>query len=168
MPGSVSVNALPGRTRVRAPCTIADNPRNPSTAIAGRPSRLPLTNRVTTAYAPNAASGYPMRMNRTAAHAGVGGVYRVPHALHTRSKVKATNSSDCHFLYSPPPQSGQTLLIGYLLIGDIPLSNDQAQRPQPETPDRLQQSRTHYLNRPAAQWDGGWPQRSGQAAYQNL
>ena len=34
-------------------------------------------------------------------------------------------------------------------------SNDQAQRPPPETLGRLQQSRTIYLNRPTAQRGGG-------------
>ena len=37
----------------------------------------------------------------------------------------------------------------------------QAQRPPPETPGRLQQSRTNYLNRPTAQRGGGSLQRSG-------
>jgi len=37
--------------------------------------------------------------------------------------------------------------------------NDQAQRPPPETPGRLQQSRTNYLNRPTAQRGGGSLQR---------
>jgi hypothetical protein len=39
--------------------------------------------------------------------------------------------------------------------------NDQAQRSQPETPGRLQQSRPNYLNRPPAQRGGGSLQRSG-------
>ncbi len=39
--------------------------------------------------------------------------------------------------------------------------NDQAQRPPPETPGRLQQSLTNYLNRPTAQRGGGSLQRSG-------
>ena len=39
--------------------------------------------------------------------------------------------------------------------------NDQAQRPPPETPGRLQQSLTNYLNRPPAQRGGGSLQRSG-------
>ena len=38
-----------------------------------------------------------------------------------------------------------------------------AQRPPPETPGRLQQSRTNYLNRPTAQRGGGSLQRSGSA-----
>ena len=37
---------------------------------------------------------------------------------------------------------------------------DQAQRPPPETPGRLQQSRTNYPNRPTAQRGGGSLQRS--------
>jgi hypothetical protein len=37
--------------------------------------------------------------------------------------------------------------------------NDQAQRPPPETPGRLQQSLTNYLNRPTAQRGGGSLQR---------
>jgi hypothetical protein len=40
-------------------------------------------------------------------------------------------------------------------------ANDQAQRPPPETPGRLQQSLTNYLNRPTAQRGGGSLQRSG-------
>jgi hypothetical protein len=39
--------------------------------------------------------------------------------------------------------------------------NDQAQRPPPETPGRLQQSLTNYLHRPTAQRGGGSLQRSG-------
>jgi len=39
--------------------------------------------------------------------------------------------------------------------------NDQAQRPPPETPGRLQQSLTNYLNRPTAQRGGGSLQRPG-------
>ncbi len=38
--------------------------------------------------------------------------------------------------------------------------NDQAQRPPPETPGRLQQSRPNYLNRPTARRGGGSLQRS--------
>jgi hypothetical protein len=37
--------------------------------------------------------------------------------------------------------------------------NDQAQRPPPGTPGRLQQSRTNYLNRPTAQRGGSSLQR---------
>src|SRR5881296_2018346 len=33
---------------------------------------------------------------------------------------------------------------------------DQAQRPPPETPGRLQESLKNYLNRPTAQRGGGW------------
>jgi len=40
-------------------------------------------------------------------------------------------------------------------------ANDQAQRPPPETPGRLQESRTKYLNRPTARQGGGSLQRSG-------
>jgi len=39
--------------------------------------------------------------------------------------------------------------------------NDQAQRPPPETPGRLQPSLPNYLNRPTAQRGGGSLQRSG-------
>ena len=39
------------------------------------------------------------------------------------------------------------------------MSNDQAQRPPPETPVRLQQSLTNYLNRSTAQRGGGSLQR---------
>jgi hypothetical protein len=39
--------------------------------------------------------------------------------------------------------------------------NDQAQRPPPETPGRLQQSLTNYPNRPTDQRGGGSLQRSG-------
>ena len=38
--------------------------------------------------------------------------------------------------------------------------NDQAQRPPPETPGRLQKSRPNYLNRPPAQRGGRFAQRS--------
>jgi hypothetical protein len=38
---------------------------------------------------------------------------------------------------------------------------DQAQRPPPETPGRLQQSLPNYPNRPTAQRGGGSLQRSG-------
>lgn len=44
---------------------------------------------------------------------------------------------------------------------DAETPNDQAQRPPPETPGRLQQSRTNYPNRPTAQRGGGSLQRSG-------
>jgi len=39
------------------------------------------------------------------------------------------------------------------------LPDDQAQRPPPETPGRLQESLTNYLNRPSAQRGGGALQR---------
>jgi len=39
--------------------------------------------------------------------------------------------------------------------------NDQAQRPPPEPPDRLQESLTNYLNRPTAQRGGSSLQRTG-------
>jgi hypothetical protein len=47
------------------------------------------------------------------------------------------------------------------LHGVVERPNDQAQRPPPETPGRLQESRTNYLNRPPAQRGGGSLQRSG-------
>jgi len=40
------------------------------------------------------------------------------------------------------------------------LANDQAQRPPPETPGRLQQSRTNYPNRPTDKRGGGSMQRT--------
>jgi hypothetical protein len=46
-------------------------------------------------------------------------------------------------------------------IARVKWPNDQAQRPPPETPGRLQRSRTNYLNRPTAQRGGGSLQRSG-------
>jgi hypothetical protein len=39
--------------------------------------------------------------------------------------------------------------------------NDQAQRPPPETPGRLQQSLTNWLNHPPAQRGGGSLQHPG-------
>jgi len=50
----------------------------------------------------------------------------------------------------------QILDLGRLTATDASMMpNDQAQRPPPETPGRLQQSRTNYLNRPTAQRGGG-------------
>jgi hypothetical protein len=43
----------------------------------------------------------------------------------------------------------------------VVLHNDQAQRPPPETPDRLQQSLTNYVSRPPAQRGGASLQYSG-------
>ena len=45
--------------------------------------------------------------------------------------------------------------------GGVKWSNDQAQRPPPETPGRLQQSLPNYLNRSTARRGGGSLQRSG-------
>jgi hypothetical protein len=66
------------------------------------------------------------------------------------------------------PQDGKCYNINYACnyyfwfvhIGGLS-PNDQALRPPPETPGRLQQSRTNYLNRPTAQRGGGSLQRSG-------
>jgi hypothetical protein len=48
---------------------------------------------------------------------------------------------------------------GALHLGVLLRPNDQAQRPPPETPGRLQQSLTNYPNRRTAQRGGGSLQR---------
>src|SRR5207248_2282590 len=44
---------------------------------------------------------------------GVGGVYRVPHALQTRSWANASSASGLTRLYDSDPHCGQVALTGY-------------------------------------------------------
>jgi hypothetical protein len=75
-------------------------------------------------------------------------------AQHGKSKVWSYFglSVDCLLTKGLAPQIWNDALMR---------TNDQAQRPPPETPGRLQQSRANYLNRPTAQRGGGSLQRSG-------
>jgi hypothetical protein len=66
----------------------------------------------------------------------------------------------------PTAQEAQAAYEAWMMESSTRLAethrqNDQAQRPPPETPGWLQQSRTNYLNRPTAQRGGGSLQRSG-------
>jgi hypothetical protein len=45
---------------------------------------------ITKRVSPNRKAGVPIKMKSTDAHQGVGGVYRVPHALQIRTAAKAT------------------------------------------------------------------------------
>ena len=54
----------------------------------------------------------PTTMSTSAPHTGVGGVYRTPHAVHTRSLAKATHVSGLTVRKLPPPHEGHTLLTG--------------------------------------------------------
>ena len=57
---------------------------------------------------------------------------------------------------APRPYARKLTKLNRVIIREQTLPpNDQAQRPPPETPGRLQQSRPNYLNRPPAQRGGG-------------
>jgi hypothetical protein len=74
---------------------------------------------------------------------------------HERDKYPQKDDTD------PDDSDDCDWVLIHLKLDSVSWPNDQAQRPPPETPGRLQQSRTNYLNRPTAQRGGGSLQRPG-------
>ena len=137
-----------------------DNPHRRCSALVSRQ------------YLHTQTESHPKNLHLQAQHRILTGV---PHPGPYRPLVRAVKGTSFKFsaatissFVSVLPHSGQraekTLSFGgrFRFVGDARMTaNDQAQRPPPETPGRLQQSRTNYLNRSTAQRGGGSLQRPG-------